>query len=145
MTFYCIQTVCTAMNSKSTYKQMLPEVHKAFRLYLTMPVTTLTSKRSFSTLKRLLTYLRATMTEKRLNNCMLLHIHMEITDDLNLVQVAQNFIDLTTNARNVSVVLLSELYYLPLYCLFTCCEFKIYYINAGTVCVCVGLSVCPSP
>lgn len=70
-----VQTVCDAMNTKETYTSVLSEVHKLLRLYLTIPVTSSTAERTFSVLKRLLTYLRSTMTEKRLNNCMLLHVH----------------------------------------------------------------------
>ena len=32
------------------------------------------------------------MTAKRLNNCLLLHIHKELTDDLNLTDIADEFI-----------------------------------------------------
>ena len=48
--------------------------------------------RTFSALKRLLTYLRSTMTEKRLNNCLLLHVHKELTDQLNITDIANEFI-----------------------------------------------------
>ena len=76
------------MNSNSAYKQILPEVQKLLHLYLTVPVTTLTSKKSFSMSKGLLAYmyLQATMTEKHLHNCMVLRIHKEITDELDLVK-----------------------------------------------------------
>ena len=69
---------------------------KIFRcLYLTIPVTSATSERAFSTLRRLLTYLRSTMMEKRLNNCSFLHVHKELLDDKNLVDVATNFVSCT--------------------------------------------------
>ena len=57
-----IHTVCDALNTSTTYKQMLSEVHKLLRLYQTVPVTTATSERSFSALRRLFTYLRTMMT-----------------------------------------------------------------------------------
>ena len=64
-----------------------------------MPVTTSTSG-----LLRVETssyYLRATKTDKRLNNCMLLHAqHQEITDDLDLVHVARNFVDANDEDKN---------------------------------------------
>ena len=53
---------------------------------------TATAERTFSALKYLHTYLRSTMTAKRLNNCLLLHIHKELTDDLNLTDIADEFI-----------------------------------------------------
>jgi hypothetical protein len=79
-----VRTVCEAMNMSNAYKSMLSEVHKLLRLYLTIPITSSTSERTFSAMKRLLTYLRATMTEKRLNNCILLHIHKDLTDQLDV-------------------------------------------------------------
>ena len=32
------------------------------------------------------------MTEKRLNNCLLLHIHKDVTDSIDLVEIAKEFI-----------------------------------------------------
>ena len=86
-----VRTICEAMKSPP-YRTMLSEVHKLLRLYLTVPITSSTSERAFSTLRRLLTYLRSSMTEQRLNNCMLLHIHKDLTDDLDLHEIAKEFI-----------------------------------------------------
>ena len=94
-----IRTVCEAMNVSSAYKSMLSEVNKLLRLYLTVPITSSTSERTFSVSKRLLTYVRSTMTEKRLNNCVLLHIHKDLTDHLDLVETAKDFISVN-NDRN---------------------------------------------
>ena len=104
-----VQTVCSAMNSNKTYKQMLPEVQKLLRLYLTVPVTTSTSERSFSALKRLLTYLRATMTEKRL----IIACFYTYIKKLQTISISFKYHEIslmpTTNARNISVVFLTEL------------------------------------
>ena len=86
-----IQTICEAMNSNSVYKDMLSTVHQLIRLYMTVPITSATSERTFSALRRLLTYMRSSMTEKRLN-CLLLHIHKELTDSLDLISIAKEFI-----------------------------------------------------
>ena len=75
-----IDTICEAMNSNSIFKEMLPTVHQIIRLYMTVPITSATSERTFSALRHLLTYLRSSMTEKRLNHCLLLHVHKEITE-----------------------------------------------------------------
>ena len=83
--------ICEAMKSPP-YRTMLSEVQKLLRLYLTVPITSSTSERAFSTLRRLLTYLRSSMTEQRLNNCMLLHIHKDLTDDQDLHEIAKEFI-----------------------------------------------------
>ena len=80
-----IRTICNAMKCDS-YRSMLSEVHKQLWLYLTVLITSSTSESAFSTTRHLLTYLRATMTEQRLNNCTLLHIHKDITDNLDVKQ-----------------------------------------------------------
>ena len=90
-----VNTICEAMNSNDIFKQMLPNVHQLLRLYLTLPITSATSERTFSALRRLLTYLRSKMTEKRLNNCLLLHIHKDLTDSLDLISAAKEFINFT--------------------------------------------------
>ena len=57
-----------------------------------MPATSATSERSFSTLRRVKTCLRNTMSQQRLNNLMLLHVHRDLTDTLDLSAVANDFI-----------------------------------------------------
>ena len=87
-----IRTICDAMNSQSVYKSMLPEVHKILRLYLTIPITTATSERTFSAVRHVLTYKRATMTQKRLNNCLLTYVHKDLTDSLDMTEITKEFI-----------------------------------------------------
>ena len=48
-----VNTICEAMNSNEVFKGMLPAVHHLIRLYKTVPITSSTSERSFSALKRL--------------------------------------------------------------------------------------------
>ena len=55
-----ISTICDVLNEHSVSKKLLCEIHKLLCIYLTIPVTTATSERTFSTLRRLKTYLRAT-------------------------------------------------------------------------------------
>ena len=63
------------------------------QLILVMPATNSTSERSFSALRRVKTYLRSTMGQQRLNDLILLHVHKEITDSLNLKEVINNFVN----------------------------------------------------
>ena len=78
-----ISTICEIMNSSDLGKSMFTEVHKLLIIYLTMPMTSATTERTFSSLRRLKTYLRSTMTQKRLNNVLLAHVHKDRTDQLN--------------------------------------------------------------
>ena len=59
------------------------------KILLVMPATSDSSERSFSGLRRIKTYLRTTMTQKRLNDLMVLNIYKEKTDLLNLAVVAK--------------------------------------------------------
>ena len=72
---------------------LISQVSKLAKLLLVMPATNATSERSFSALRRIKTYLRATMTQQRLNHLMMLHVHKNCTDQLDLVAVANDFID----------------------------------------------------
>ena len=62
------------------------------KLILVMPATNATSECSFSALHRVKTYLRSTMTQNRLNNLLLLHVHKEYTDSLDLKSAINRFI-----------------------------------------------------
>ena len=90
------------MNTSVFGKSMFSEVNKLLHLYLTLPMMSATAERTFSALRRLNTYLRATMSQQRLNNLMVLHVHKDETDNLNLVNVAKNFIDVN-NRRHLSL------------------------------------------
>ena len=49
-----------------------------------------------SALKRIKTYLRNSMTQSRLNHCMLLHIHKEKTENLDLCDIAKDLFNVMT-------------------------------------------------
>ena len=48
-----VQTLCEGFNQQQSLKIFLTEVHKLLKLYLTIPVTTASSERNFSALKRI--------------------------------------------------------------------------------------------
>ena len=85
-----VQTICKVMQ-RDAFRQMLPTVHLLIRLYLTIPVTSASPERIISVLKHVLIYTQSTMTESRLSNC-LLHVHKNLTDELDLILVAKQFI-----------------------------------------------------
>jgi len=47
-----VRTIVGAMAESDIYKGMLPEIDRLLKLYLTLPVTTATAERSFSSLRR---------------------------------------------------------------------------------------------
>ena len=43
-------------------------------------------------MSKVLTYLQATMMEKWLNNCLVLHVHKCITNEHDLVEITKEFV-----------------------------------------------------
>lgn len=70
-------------------EQLFPNVFKILKVCATIPVTTASAERSFSTLKRIKTYLRNTMGENRLNGLTALSIHREIK--VNIEEIIDRF------------------------------------------------------
>ena len=87
-----ISTIVDMLKSMKTSKVLFSEVHKIVKLFLTMPVSSATAERSFSSLRRIKTYLRSTMTQKRLNHVMILHIHKSFTDNISIDSIVRDFI-----------------------------------------------------
>ena len=95
-----LSTIAEIMETSNVYKGILTENDKLLRIYFTFPVTSATAERSFSSLRWLKTYLRSTMTNCRLNNQLLLYIHDDRTDKLDLRKIAKEFASL--NQRRVN-------------------------------------------
>ena len=79
-------------NISSAQRALLSEICIIAKLILVMPATNAVSKRSFSALRRVKTYLRSTMKQTRLNHLMILHVHKDITDSLNLNDIGNEFV-----------------------------------------------------
>ena len=62
------------------------------KLILVMPATNAVNEGSFSSLRRVETYFRATMTQDRLNHLMVFHVHKDLTDKLNLNDIGNEFV-----------------------------------------------------
>jgi hypothetical protein len=60
-----------------------PDVYAALRIILSLPATTAEAERSFSTMRRLKSWLRSTMTSERLSHLAILNVHAHrITTEL---------------------------------------------------------------
>ena len=73
-------------------KSFFSEVCRLARLILVMPATNAVSKRSFSAMRRLKTYLRSTMRQSRLNHVLLLNINREKVDQLDIDAIGDEFV-----------------------------------------------------
>ena len=92
-----VRTLCDVVNSVTFSRAMFNQVSKMLHIHLTIPVTTATAERSFSTLRRLKTYLRSTMLQARLNHRMILHIHKDRTDKLSVLDIAKELLRSTND------------------------------------------------
>ena len=80
---------------------LLSQVKRLAQLILVMPTTNASSERSFSALRRVKNYLRTTMTQERLNYLMLLHVHEEKTDALDIKLLLNEFVECSEHRSNI--------------------------------------------
>ncbi len=76
---------------KENILDIYPNLSIALRLLLTLPVTVASSERSFSSLKLIKTYLRSTMTQKRLSALAVISIEQEVRKSLDMESVIARF------------------------------------------------------
>ena len=87
--------------SNSGVKSLISEVIKLTKLVLVCPATNATSERAFSALRRVKNYLQSTMNQIRVNNIMVLHVHKERTDNLDLIEIAREFVRGSENRLSI--------------------------------------------
>jgi len=103
------QFKCTTVEQARVYLQdMCPEVRRLFtqveqlvRLLLVCPASSCSAERSFSALRRLKTWLRSNMTQKRLNSVAVCHVNKQLLDALDLTKLAADFAGQSEIRRNI--------------------------------------------
>ncbi|XP_065939478.1 52 kDa repressor of the inhibitor of the protein kinase [Magallana gigas] len=60
---------------------LFPNIYKVLLILITMPVSTASAERSFSAMKRIKSYLRATMRQERFSGLALMHVHKTFNFD----------------------------------------------------------------
>ena len=74
-------------------KELIPNIMRIIKLLLMNPATSCSPERSFSPASRLKSWLRSTMTSQRFNGLALLNVHKKYSDQLDLMEVGNEFID----------------------------------------------------
>jgi len=92
------QNAIDFLKSDISLRSMLNELNKLLKIILTVPVSSCTAERSFSALRRLKTFLRSTMSQNRLNDMAILHVHRNENVDIEIV--ANSFINKTKIRQN---------------------------------------------
>ena len=96
-----LQDIQKAILALDTTSCLFSEVLKLIKMLYVIPASTASAERSFSSLRRLKTYLRNSMTSQRLNHMMVLYAHKELTDQLDLRRVASEFISSNERRKHV--------------------------------------------
>ncbi len=73
-------------------KEFFERLRIIYLVAVVQAATNASSERSFSALRRVKSYLQTAMTQERLNYLMLLHVHKERTDSLDLKLLVNDFI-----------------------------------------------------
>ena len=95
---YCSHAFDNKLLTNALYKRAihdviaLVQVVTLVKLVLVMPAINAISERSFSAMRRTKTYLRSTMLQECLNATIVLHVHKESTDALNLQRLSNEFV-----------------------------------------------------
>jgi len=75
---------------------MFPTIRKLMQVLETLPVSVASAERSFSTLKRLKTWLRSRMTEDRLSALCLINVY----NNVDVINEIDRIIDIFANSKN---------------------------------------------
>ena len=84
-----------------TERSLIANIIKLMKLALVAGATSATPERTFSLARRLKTWLRSTMTQKRFNSLSILSFHKDLTDKLSLVDVANEFVESKPARKNI--------------------------------------------
>ena len=95
------QVVALARALKKEVRDLFPSVIALIRLLLLCPASSAEAERSFSSLRRLKTWLRTTMTQKRLNSVAVCHIHNDLMDNINMDAIMRDFAGRSEIRKNI--------------------------------------------
>ena len=97
------------MAEETVLQVLFPELHTALVLYMVLPATTCEAERSFSKLRRLLTYSRSTQGQNRMSNLAWIHCHRDVARTvLQLPVLMQEFVSKNQVRRNMFLDAVSE-------------------------------------
>lgn len=101
-----LRTICQIMNSIESRKVM----SKNFSASPSRFQSHHPQQSFFSTLRRLKTFLRSNMSRPHLHCILLLHVHKQRTDSIDLQKVAKEFVSVNEGKRNLAIMISSCLF-----------------------------------
>ena len=97
--YFCFDDIVKIKELPNPEREMIKEVITLCKLILVNSATSAAGERSFSTVRRLKTWLRSRMNQERFSNLTVLNIHKEITDGLSNIDISNEFTDRNTNRK----------------------------------------------
>ncbi|KAL3049947.1 hypothetical protein OYC64_012081 [Pagothenia borchgrevinki] len=86
-------------------RSLFGEAEKLVKLCMCLPISVASSERSFSTLRRLKTWLRSSMSQTRLTHLTLMHVHGDIVEQMDIQDMMKSFISMNPERKNTFGVL----------------------------------------
>ena len=109
-------------------KDLISEIVTVFKLILVNPATNAVSETSFSTARRLKTWLRSSMNQIRFNNLATLMIHSDRTANIDLDKVASEFASGNDNRKRHFVDFIVHLA-----CIYTRVSMNNFHMHGGAI------------
>ena len=81
-------------------RPMIKNIWTIIRIVLTSGATSATPELYFSMQRRIKTWLRSTIGQKRFNSLSVLNAHTDIVDNFSLIEVAERFANAKEKRRN---------------------------------------------
>ena len=98
--YFCFDDIIVKIKElPNPEREITKEVITFCKLILVNPATSTAGERSFSTARRLKTWLRSRMNQERFSNLAVLNIHKERTERLFTIDMANEFTDRNTNRK----------------------------------------------
>ena len=88
-------------NKSSPENSLFTEVLKLVKVICLIPSTNAVSERSFSAMKLIKSNIHASTTDNRLNNLLVLYIQKDLTDNINLKLVAEEYVNSNSSRRTM--------------------------------------------
>ena len=88
----CFSYIVDKLQLLPDERQLIPNIIVLCNLLLINPATSAIPERSFSLARRIKTWQRVTMTQKRFSSLAILNFHKHKTDRIDLVPVGNDFI-----------------------------------------------------
>ena len=95
-----VAEISNELSQNSAVVDMTPSFVSALKTYIVLPSSACEAERSFSTLRRLKTYLQSMQTQQRLNNLAILNTHHEHAEALDLAEAVNEFVSRSKTRRN---------------------------------------------